>query len=86
MGILYEIGQWRKARPIDRETTIRGPNRHQTIVWSLLDQPGEVFALSTTTTGRVSTNSAGSLLNWRTGFRRAGLITEPGWRLDIVDD
>jgi len=46
MGILYEIGQWRKARPIDRETTIRGPNRHQTIVWSLLDQPGEVGVIT----------------------------------------
>lgn len=35
MGILLEIGEWRAARRIEKETCIRGPQRRQTFVWTL---------------------------------------------------
>lgn len=52
MGILYDIGQWREAKPIEREATIRGPNQRQTIVWSLHDKPGEIGVITKIEGGR----------------------------------
>ena len=44
MGLLYEIGLWRHARPIAREAVIATSEERQTIVWSLdgVDEVGVI--------------------------------------------
>lgn len=35
MGILLQIGTWRKSRPIKRETTVELPGHRKVFIWEL---------------------------------------------------
>lgn len=42
MGILNDLSHWRRARKIEREAVIDGPDDHQTFVWDLGNDVGVI--------------------------------------------